>query len=74
MNGPGPFVDTRASARAAALSDAISSQVQQIVDRDVIVRAQVGSRRTADVAALHDDFARQVRILSRGTPRRSSPS
>ena len=46
----------RASARAAALSDAMSSRCSRSSTRDLLVRAQVGRRRAQNVAA--DDHLR----------------
>ena len=44
-------------------------QVQQVVERDPLVGAQIGRRRGVDVAALDGDFAASGRGCPRGTPR-----
>ena len=55
MNPADPCGDMRASARAAALSDAMSMQMQQIADRDLVVQPEVRRRRANDVAARDRD-------------------
>ena len=48
-------------------------QVQHIVERNPVVRAEIGRRGRVDVAALDGDLLRRDRDCPRGTPAPSSP-
>ena len=68
MNPSDPYGETRASARAAALSDPMSSRCSRSPVRHRVAGAEIGRRCGADIGPLDDDRHVEIRrAFSRNT-------
>ena len=63
MKPSDPCCDVRASARAAALSDAMSGEMQEVADGDLVVQPEVRGRRARDVGSRDRDDMGQIGIV-----------